>query len=359
MKIEDFDKNLVVDSSITEDEEIVWFDVRHDPMKVYGLYDYKNTEHFMRLPLDIANKANGGVAAFSDSTAGGRIRFKTDSKFIALSVEYHDPMDLTGAFSPLGQSGFDFFAKFGNKYEFIRSFIPPVDAQKFSALKYTRRQEMTEYIIYMPPYQRVKNVYVGLDKNSSIEETEGYPDDKPMVFYGSSITHGCMASRPGNSYVNILSRRFDTDIINLGFSGHATGEPAMAEYIAGFDMKLFVLDYDHNAPDAEYLKKTHEPFFKIIRKAHPDLPIVMVTRPDFEIEPDKCIERRTVVKQTYDNAVAAGDKNVWFVDGEKLFMSENRELCTADGTHPNDLGFYRMSCVIGDEIQKALDAKKN
>lgn len=117
---------------------------------------------------------------------------------------------------------------------------------------------------------------------SKIGKPTPYSIEKPIVFYGSSITQGGCASRPGNSYTHIICRWLDANMVNLGFSGNAKGEPEMAELISQIDMGALVMDYDHNAPDAEYLLNTHENFFKIIRSNHPYLPVIFVSKPDFD-----------------------------------------------------------------------------
>ena len=157
-----------------------------------------------------------------------------------------------------------------------------------------------------------------------------------------------------NGYNSMISRWLDVDFYNFGFSGNAKGEPEIAEYINTIDKSIFVYDYDHNAPDVDYLEKTHEPFFQIIRKHDPQLPVLMMTRPNFYEGTDDA-KRREVVRRTYENAVSAGDKNVWFLDGETFFGKEDRALCTLDGTHPNDLGFYRMAKTICPVISKILE----
>lgn len=130
----------------------------------------------------------------------------------------------------------------------------------------------------------------------------------------------------------------------------------MAEYISGLDMSVFVFDYDHNAPNAEFLENTHEPFFKAFREKKPDVPVVFVSvadrsYPNFE-------ERRDVIFKTYQNALANGDKNVYFIDGQTIYEKVGYDLCTVDGCHPNDLGFWCMANSIGsvlDEIFKKTE----
>ena len=147
--------------------------------------------------------------------------------------------------------------------------------------------------------------------------------------------------------------KFKLDYYNLGFSGNARGELPVADYIASLDLSLLVMDYDHNARTVEELRQTHERFFKRIREKQPNLPVLMVTRPSAKYGEDE-IKRREIVQQTYANAIVAGDKNVYFQDGEMLFGTTDRELCTMDTIHPNDLGFYKMAAVLEPIISAIL-----
>jgi len=174
-----------------------------------------------------------------------------------------------------------------------------------------------------------------------------------VVAESSSITQGACASRPGNCYQNIITRRLDCDYINLGFSGSAKAEPEIAEYIAGLDMSLFVYDYDHNATKLEYLQDTHERMFKTIRERQPDLPIVMVSKPAPK-PTEAVIKRRDVIMQTYLNARAAGDEKVWFVDGSTMLQLFGGDNGTVDGVHPNTLGMMCMAQTIGDVMARIL-----
>ena len=141
----------------------------------------------------------------------------------------------------------------------------------------------------------------------------------------------------------------------MGFSGSARGEEDFAEYLAGFpEMSFFVMDYDHNSPSPEHLAETHAPFFEIIRKAHPDVPVLFLSRPDTDAEPEDSICRRDVVHATYEAAKRRGDEKIWFVDGHELFGKIGRPECTVDGCHPNTLGFLRMAEQIYPVMQEML-----
>ena len=186
-----------------------------------------------------------------------------------------------------------------------------------------------------------------------MEKRAGYRIGKPILYYGSSITQGGCASRPGMAYEAIISRRLDADFINLGFNGSARAEQPIADYLASLDPVVFVMDYDYNAPDPEYLAKTHENLYRTFRAAHPDTPVIMVGKPDFWLCNESNMERRDVIYRTYNNARLRGEK-VIFIDGHSLFPANMREECTVDNCHPNDLGMVGMADVIGRAVEFAL-----
>lgn len=203
---------------------------------------------------------------------------------------------------------------------------------------------METVTVNLPRNDHLLSMEIGIEDGAVMREAPEYDIPKPIVFYGSSITEGGCASRPGNAYTSIVSRWLDADHRNMGFSGRARGEAGFAEYLAGMrDMSLFVMDYDHNAPSPEHLQETHAPFFRIVREAQPELPIVILSRPDTDKFPEDSRRRRDIIRQTYQDAVESGDRKVWFMDGGAFFGPEGRGECTVDGTHPNALGFMRMA----------------
>lgn len=126
----------------------------------------------------------------------------------------------------------------------------------------------------------------------------------------------------------------------------------MANYIKSLDMSLFVLDYDHNAPTVAKLEDTHNRFFEIIRKEHPNLPIVILPRPRFYHRGEDA-KRFEIVKNTYLNAKAKGDEHVYFISNREL-MSLVEDNGSVDNTHPTDSGFLSMVQAIGKVFEKIL-----
>ena len=354
MKITDIDKNFIQQSS---DDDTVWLDVKKSPFKIYGLLYDEEDKIFRRIPKSISTQISQSVYILSDDTAGGRLLFKTTSSSLSIKcvLPNYGPMP----HMPItGSNGFSiyvdgkFYAKvspacedFYTKDEYItytaKVFIP--NDGNFKEIK-----------IYFPLYGRISQFFVGLESDCQLEKAKEYKYTRPVVYYGSSITQGGCASRPGNDYLAYIERWLDTDFINLGFSGSAKGELTMADYISSLNPSIVVIDYDHNATTPKDLKETHYPFYKRIRNALPSTPIIFISRPDFYKNEQDSIIRREVIKDTYLKSVKENDANTDFIDGQTLFGQEDYDSCTVDGCHPNDLGFYRMAKTIYPFIKKNI-----
>lgn len=330
-----------------------FYDARE--LSLHGVF--YDGECYRRMPKDVAEGANDGVRALSKNTSGGRVRFVTNSKRIAISAAMPSICRMAHmAYS--GIHGFDMYADTGDGPRYAATFLPRTDIEGgYESEKKFDTDEERLITINMPLYNQLTALAIGIDEGAYIKPAPDYTYKKPIVFYGSSITQGGCASRPGMSYAAILSRKLDADIINLGFSGSGRGESCVAEYIASLDMSAFVLDYDHNAPTAEHLERTHKPFFDIIRAAHPELPIIMTSRPKERLSEGE-IRRREIIRKTYLDAKAAGDRNVYFIAGEELVAGLDGEG-TVDNTHPTDLGFSSMASALYPILKLALLGGKN
>ena len=350
--ITEIDKNLKVETTI-EREGLIFKDANSAPFKLYGIF--YDGERYRRVPEDIAAGTNPGVHRLATNTAGGRLRFITNSPYIAIKVIL--PHNTLFAHMPLtGIAGFDMYVRNDDKYNVAKTFIPHHSFKDSyeSVHDFAGECRERDITINFPLYNDVYKLYIGLKEGCVLKEAPKYTREKPIVFYGSSITQGGCASRPGNAYTAIVSRKYDIDHINLGFSGSGRAEQIMAEHIANLDMSVFVMDYDHNADNNEHYEKSHEPFFKTIREKNPDLPIIIMTRPKhksllqaFEYG------RLDTARRTYENALANGDKNVYFIPGYELMESAGEDGCV-DFTHPTDYGFFSMAKRVIEELDKIL-----
>lgn len=343
MEIEKLDKNFLTERGIPENAKL--YDVNSAPFEINGVTF--SGEHFERMPYADAEKVNEGVRELSACTAGGRARFSTDSPYIALIADLNKSYNMSHATSLLS-AGFDIY----RDNEYFETVKPPFNLSEGVYSFCTETDgKMHSYTIVMPCYGGVKSLAVGLSEKAGLSVPTPFKHKRPIIYYGSSITQGGCASRPGLTYQELISRRIDKDYINLGFSGSAKGETYMAQYInrviekTGAD--VFCLDYDYNAPSCEHLLNTHEPFFRLIRGENPNMPIIMLSKPTRLNAEGKM--RRDIIKRTYENAIASGDKNVYFIDGADFGVTGD---ATVDGVHPNDLGFYRMAEKLGEIMAK-------
>ena len=360
--ISKLDKNFMANDKKFPD--MVLMDVWDDPICLYGLCKSEEKGVFTRLPLSFkqSDEVTEPLKHLMQNTAGVRMRFKTDSPYIALYALLGESRYKLAHMADTGAFGFDMYARdegFTGEEEFVKTFIPWLREDKsFSDSYEFPDARMREITINFPLYHDVDKVYIGIKEDAAICAPRPYTVEKPVVFYGSSITQGACASRPGNCYTNILARRLDCDIVNLGFSGSAKGEKCIGDYIAGLEMSAFVMDYDYNCSGPGHLKETHYPLYETIRKAHPFIPIVMMSAPILVPKrypvSDALIERRMVVMQSYIKGMKSGDKNLYFVDGTSLLGADQNGNGTVDGAHPTDYGFRMMANSIYPILEKTI-----
>ncbi len=345
--ISKIDRNFTVETALRI-KGIRFYDIQRPPFRIYGVSHENGV--YRRFPEEVAKTVSKRVCDLHVHTAGGRVKFVTNSSFVAIKAQM-PAITKMGHFALSGSCGFDMYV--GKKERFHSSFVPtPAIQDGYESVIRLDTRKKREITINFPLYSSVSELYIGLDENAMVEPTSGYKKEKPIVFYGSSITQGACASRPGNAYTSRVSRALGMDHINLGFSGNARGEQSMADYIASLDMAAFVYDYDYNAPDPEHLQNTHQKMFQTVRNAHPELPILILSRPKYRPNAEEK-QRLQIIKKTYMDAVAAGDQNVYFIDGKAL-MKYAKDDGTLEGCHPNDLGFYSMAQVVIRRLKSLL-----
>ena len=322
------------------------FNALRAPFKIYGVPLFEQNGMMERIPRSLREKVPS-LADLGRRTPGARLAFRTDSAHIGLTIHFEKISVDIGMAIYACQSA-SVYA--GGRY------LGLVCAPNYSTPRaeglLEKRPVMEDVMIYLPRNEVITGITVALDDGAAVEAPTPYAHPVPVVFYGSSITEGAHPSMQSNAYTALLSRWLDVDFVNLGFSGAARGELDVADFINTLNMSAFVLDYDHNAPSPEHLAATHEPFFLRIREKHPDLPILILTKPDADYR--DTAPRLAVIRATYENALRAGDKNVWFIDGATFFGDTDRDACSADTVHPNDLGMYRMAQTIRPLLAEML-----
>ena len=341
------DQNMIINPKVVR-EGMKLYGIDEAPFSIHGVW--RDGDRYYRLPREVAVNTSKNVTQKCDQTAGGRVRFATDSPYVAIKVTVHNVEQI--AMMPVSATiGLDLYAD----GVFIGSFRPSFDqvAGNYESIVEIGDRKMREITVHFPLYGGVRDLYIGIDGDATLAAAKPYNYSRPVLFYGSSITNGGCCSRPGMTYEAQLSRMLDVDHRNLGFGGSARAEESIAEYVAAQDMSAFVYDYDHNAPSVEYLAETHARMFRTVREKNPTLPIIMISRPQI-LDHSYRAERFAVIKKTYDDAVLAGDENVYLIDGSSLFDGAGNDY-TVDGIHPTDLGFWMMARGIAPVLRAALE----
>ncbi len=348
------DKNFKVESNIGK-TDVVWYDAQTSPFTIFGLI--KDGTTYRRMDSDLAKRLNDkqyGLYHLHRNTAGGRITFETNSSYVAISMK---EVVIEGSNMPFtGSRGFDLYADEGKGLDYYNTFVPPCDATEgYESVRELGKAKMRKILIHFPLYSDVADLKIGLEEGAEVKPFLPYKPQDPIVYYGSSITQGGCASRPGLAYPAIVSRKTMIDFFCMGFSGSAHGEPEMAEVIANMPMSAFVMDYDHNdIPFLENLEDKHWPFYETVRKKHPHIPIIIMSAPYTRPFAELMKKSRKIVLKTYQKAKERGD-NVYFIDGMTVFGRKDRGNATVDGCHPNDYGFIKMADAVLRMLKQAND----
>ena len=328
--------------------DIVWYSPETEPFSLRGVFFDEKEGLYVRMTLDVAAEANPSVRALARMTAGGRLRFRTSSPYIALRViaPYVYPM---GHMPLTGSHGFAFYVDGRYAGKVAPQPKEALDHQSgriafAGSARHGAGAGVHDVEIYLPLYGGVAAFEVGLAEGAELLSPRPYRNAGTIVAYGSSITQGACASRGGNDAVNHLSRMLDSDILNLGFSGNGNAEPAMLDYLSSLEnVSAYIFDYNYYTDIPDRVLPPHSEIYRRLREAHPDVPILMIDKPGCDYDPEGYAARRAMIRATYEAARAAGDEKALMLDAYELFGDEYRDACLVDSNHPNDLGFLRMA----------------
>lgn len=325
-----------------------------------GLPFRKKGDSFRRIPeQDSLFPFSEGVDTYANHSAGVCLRFATDSADIRVKAKIRMTWN-SGDIMTLGRAGFDLYC--GKPQESFCVGISKINFDEITGLEYNvsaqlynrknAHKVMHEFQLNFPLYAAVEEFAIGFEEGAVIEKPSPRSSSKPIILYGTSIEQGCSASRPGMAYANMLSRKLNREVINLGFAGSAKGEEIMAEIIADIpNPGAFILWYDSNVSPQE-LGATLPAFTDILRNAHKITPIVTISKLPYPNETaadefdDACFDERQARTAIHtENMVRRsnmGDARIHFIDGRKM-LGENSAECFQDLVHPNDLGMAKIA----------------
>ena len=336
---------------------IDWYDVKNLDLEGQGWTETKAP--YDRLPAKAEGKVRDAVWNLSRHSSGMAVRFVTDSPAI------HARWTLTSSSLAMphmpatGVSGLDLYARDDNgQWRWLANGRPSAQSSTV-VLANGIAAGKREYLLYLPLYNGVSSVEIGIPAGKTLEK--GPPRDnahaKPIVFYGTSITHGACASRPGMVHTAILGRWFERPVINLGFSGNGRMEIEVADLMAELDPAVYVIDCLPNIGTAEVTART-VPLVKRLREAHPDTPIVLVEDRNYadgfliKSKADRNATSQAALRAEFEKLKAEGVPHLYYIFGKDLLGYDGEG--TVDSSHPNDLGFMRHAEVFRTVIEPLL-----
>jgi len=337
------------------EEGVAWYDVQAWGVEGRGWSETKR--YFDRLPGKAEGVVRGPVWSLSRHSAGMCARFATDATEISARYTLLSDNVAMPHMPATGVSGLDLYARDDRgQWRWVAVTRPTgkeVKARLASGIAPGRR----EYLVYLPLYNGVESLEIGVPQDASFEPLAPRTD-KPIVYYGTSIAHGACASRPGMSFSAILGRWLDRPVLNLAFSGNGRMDPEVVDLLAELDPAVYCIDCLPNMQGPDVAERT-EPLVRKLRKARPETPIVLIedrTYTNAWLLPssrERHAQSRAAFRAAYERLADDGVEGLHYVEGEHLLGDDNEGA--TDGSHPSDLGMMRMAESLEPVLRPLLE----
>ena len=351
--------------TIKTDSTVIYYGREHFLIEGTAIADSLKESPYDRLPISYKEKVREPVWDLSKASAGITVRFHSNSTSINLKWTVLNDLDMPHMAST-GIKGIDLYTKYNNKWRYVTTAgalvglktyqnksIPADSINEYELIK-NMSPDFREYKLFLPLYDGVTKLEIGIDNNALINKASPNPV-KPIVFYGTSITQGGCASRPGMAHTNIISRKLDVDCINYGFSGNGRMETPIVELISEIDARFYVIECLQNM-DSEQVSERVRPLVDMIRTNHPHTPIVLVENMMYttafldQTIKTRLIQENAALKNEYDKIIKSGTPNIFYIKDNKDFLLDNEG--TVDGVHLTDLGFLRYADYLMENFKK-------
>jgi len=341
-------------------QEFVYTDATSLP--IYGKICKDTSGPFTRLPSALESVCRPPLWRLGQDSAGEYVRFASDAGTFRLCwTSTFDTQSTNMTMCTV--KGLSLYVLDGGEWIYVGTGRPSGKGRendyKISCSKLAG--SVHEYMLFLSLYDGVDKLEIGVPEGCSIlpPSIDSPRSNKPVIMYGTSILQGASASHPGMSGSNQLVRMLDRQVINLGFSGNALLDMEIAEFMAAYqDPGVFVLDNMPNGSPELTLEK-QEKFYRILREAHPDVPVVFVENPNYPgMRFDKGREqfvnsKNEVLHKVFDNLVASGEKNIFLVGAMEMLGDDN--VGTIEGTHFTDIGFTSYANTLAPVLKVLLD----
>lgn len=338
----------------SDDSVLDWHDVQDWGVEGKGFDD--TAKYFDRLPARAEGVVRDAVWGLSRHSAGMLVRFRTNAREIWADHTVTNSRLAMPHMPATGVSGLDLYAEDDDGNSRWLSVVAPKAQSTNTRIVGGLPSGERNYTIYLPLYNGTESLKIGVPTGATFTPTAPRTD-KPLVFYGTSITHGACASRPGMPHPAILGRRLNKPVINLGFSGNGTMEQSVGQFLVELDPAVYIIDCLPNMQGPTVAART-QPLVHQLREARPDTPILLVEDRTYANTPflpsrqQRHEASRAALRAAYDALIADGVKSLYYLPGELLLGSDRDD--TTDGSHPNDLGFYRQANAFEPVLQEIL-----
>jgi hypothetical protein len=352
------DPNLLDPGTAMVQDGVSWYSILPLGIEGQGWTDVE--QPFDRLPARAHGVVRDAVWGLSHHSAGLCVRFVTAARKIDSRWTLRNENLAMPHMPATGVSGLDLYARADDgTWRWVANGRPEKVPTNQVTLLADIPEGSHEYLLYLPLYNGVTSVEIGIPQDATLARGPARPADKarPVVVWGTSIVQGGCAARPGMVYTAILGRGLDRPVINLGFSGNGKMEPEMANLIAEVDAAAFVLDCAPNCTPDELAERT-EPVVRALREKHPETPIVLVENIIYQRSwflgsgQGGHVDKNAALRAAYERLTAAGTPGLYYVPCDDL-LGDDFEA-TVDGTHATDLGFQRMADVLTPVLMEVI-----
>ena len=342
-------------SAATVDASVIWNDVTTWGVEGREWIAEDRLSWFDRLPAAAQKTVTPNVWSLSRDCTGMMVRFKTDATSIYVHYKLTKEALAKPSMPATGVSGIDLYARDGKgAWRWVQVTKPGQRELKVELVK-ELAPGSREYAAYLPLQNGVEFVRIGVPVGAKFEGL--VPRAQPVVFYGTSITHGVCASRPGMVHTAILGRHLDMPVVNLGFAGNGRMDAAVGDYLVKIDAAAYVIDCLPNMNPTQVTERT-VPFVKQLRAVKPETPIILVEdrrNTNEWILPAKASfhnRNHAALKACFEQLQQEGVRNLHYVSGDELYGTDSEG--STDGSHASDLGFMRQAAIMEPVLRAAL-----
>lgn len=335
-------------------KETQWHAVQTFGVRGIGWPELEKT--FTRLPAKAKGLVSDAVWNLGQNSAGVHVQFSSNSKSIKVRWSVRGNVSLNHM-APTGVKGVDLYARGPKGWQWV-GVGKPSGKKNEAEIVANMSSDTKEYLLYLPLYDGADSVSVGIEAGASIQSV-AMPVRKPIVFYGTSITQGACATRPGMAYPAIVGRELDKETINLGFSGNGKMDPEMAKLLAELDPSLYVLDCLPNLKPEDVYARTLE-VVQLLRASRPNTPILLVENIEYahawiDLRVAGLVQQKNQnLQKAYAQLKSQGIKHLYYRNSKGLVNPDGEG--TVDGVHLTDLGFQHLATALVKEI-KTIEKK--